>query len=422
MENPQRQSKIFYGWWVLLACIVGLLVGPGQFAFGSLGLFIIPLQEKFGWSRSEISLATSVFTIALIFSMPIVGTLVDRYGSRRVLIPAMIVIGLSLASLPLILNELWHLIFIFLVMGTLGAAANSLPFMLTISCWFDKRRGLAIGLAMAGSGLGYATVPPLIQYVNGMYGWHYGYFTLAMIILFFAVPLVYVLFRNKPEDMGLLVDGQTNKLKISSQTIQQEAGFTRHEALHSRVFWLLVTMFSLLAFCLFGLLIHIVPMFIDRGMTDLNAAYIASIVGTTILCVRAPIGYFMDRVFAPYVAIFCFLLSSLGMLMFANGMMGFSVYVAAVFVGFSIGAEIDLLAFMAGRYFGLKNFGEIFGLLFSSMMLGVSMGPPAYGYCFDTMGNYTAILYLSCLLLLAASVIATRLPQYPEFSKNQNIS
>ena len=73
---------------------------------------------------------------------------------------------------------------------------------------------------MAGSGLGYATVPPLIQYVNGMYGWHYGYYTLAMIILFFAVPLVYVLFRNKPEDMGLLVDGQTNKLKTSSQTIQ----------------------------------------------------------------------------------------------------------------------------------------------------------------------------------------------------------
>ena len=90
----QQKSKIFYGWWVLFACVVGLLVGPGQFAFGSLGLFIIPMQEEFGWSRSEISLSTSIFTIALIFFMPIVGKMVDKFGSKQVLLPAMLVIGL----------------------------------------------------------------------------------------------------------------------------------------------------------------------------------------------------------------------------------------------------------------------------------------------------------------------------------------
>ncbi len=415
-----RRGGIFYGWWVLLACVIGLLVGPGQFVFGSLGLFIIPMQEEFGWRRSEISLASSFFTVALIFSMPIAGRLVDHYGGRKILLPSMIIVALSLAILPLVVSQLWHLYIVFLLIGSLGAAANSLPFMLAISSWFNRRRGTAIGIAMAGSGLGYAGVPPLVQFVNSHFGWHLGYYTLAAIILFFAIPLIAVLYRNRPEDSGLLPDGDTVDVNIPAASSPQEAGLTRHDALRSRTFWLLTCIFSLLAFCLFGLLQHMVPMLIDRGMVPVNAALVASIVGITILCVRVPIGYFMDRFFAPYVALFCFLLSALGIGIFASGVTGFPAYVAAVFVGFSIGAEIDLLAFLAGRYFGLKNFGQIYGLLFASMMLGVSLGPPIFGYCFDTLGNYTAILSVSCLLVIGASLMTGLLPKYPDFAVHNN--
>jgi MFS family permease len=417
MESTQVQQKkggLFYGWWVLFACVIGQLVGPAQFAFGSLGMFIIPLHDEFGWSRSEISLAATVFTLSLTICMPIVGKFVDRFGSKRVLLPAMLVIGLSLGILPIVLSKLWHLLFIFFLMGTLGAAANSLPFMMAISSWFDKWRGLAIGMTMAGSGLGYAAVPPLLEFVNSKYGWHYGYFVLAAIILFFAIPIVVLLFCNKPAEMGLLADGKIEVTKNEAESTRIETGFSRYQAIHSLNFWVLVLIFALLAFCLFGLLIHIVPMLVDRGMTSQSAAKVAGLVGITILCVRIPIGFFMDRFFAPHVALVCFLLSAVGMLIFAFGAAGTFVYIAAVLVGFSIGAEIDLLAFMAGRYFGLKNFGQIYGLLFSSMMLGVSLGPVAFGYCFDTTGNYTAILYVGCGLLIAASLVTLRLSEYPD--------
>lgn len=413
-QAQQKQGKIFYGWWVLFACVIGQLVGPAQFAFGSLGLFIIPLHDEFGWSRSEISVAAGIFTLSLTICMPIVGNLVDRYGSKRILLPAMLVIGLSLAIIPLIISKLWHLWTIFFVMGTLGAAANSLPFMTAISSWFDKWRGLAIGMTMAGSGLGYAAVPPLVEFVNSKYGWHYGYFVLAAIVLFFAIPIVIILFRNKPVDMGLIADGQAVADRDEGESARVETGYSRNQAIRSHNFWKLVLIFALLAFCLFGLLIHIVPMLIDRGIPRKEAAFVASLVGMTILFVRIPIGYFMDRFFAPKVALVCFLLSAIGMLIFAFGAKGIFVYIAAVLVGFSIGAEIDLLAFMAGRYFGLKNFGQIYGLLFSSMMLGVSLGPVAFGYCFDTMGNYTAILYLGCALLIAASIVSLGLSEYPD--------
>ena len=413
----QQKSKIFYGWWVLLACVVGLLVGPGQFAFGSLGLFIIPMQNEFGWSRSEISLSTTIFTIALIFFMPVVGKLVDKFGSKQVLLPAMLVIGLSLAVIPLVVSQLWHLFVIFFIMGSLGAAANSLPFMLAISSWFDRYRGMAIGFAMAGSGVGYASVPPVIQHINSTFGWRWGYYTLAAIILFLAIPLIFFLFRNKPADMSLMPDGVAHDSSPGADTTIIESGLSRHAALRDRNFWILVSIFSLIAFCLFGLLIHMVPMLSDRGMSSTNAAYAASLVGITILIVRVPIGYLMDHIFAPRVAQCCFLMSTIGIAMFASGVSGFYAYIAAVLVGFSIGAEIDLLAFLAGRYFGLKNYGEVFGMLFASMMLGVSLGPPTFGFCFDITGDYTLVLYLSCLILIAATFIAQLLPAYPVFSK-----
>jgi MFS family permease len=413
VDTVAKQGKLYYGWWVLLACIIGLLVGPGQFAFGSLGLFIIPLEEEFGWSRIEISLSTTIFTISLIFFMPIVGKLVDRFGSKEVLLPSMLVIGLSLMTIPLVLSELWHLFVLFFIMGSLGAAANSLPFMLAISSWFDKRRGVAIGIAMAGSGLGYAAVPPVIQYVNSTFGWHWGYYTLAAIILLFAIPLIILLFRNKPADVGLLPDGimDSNTAKNSEQEL---SGMSRHAVLRNRNFWLLVIIFSMIAFCLFGLLIHTVPMLSDRGMPRTNAAYVASLIGITILIVRVPIGYLMDRVFAPRVAQCCFLISAIGIGILASGASGFPTYIAAILVGFSIGAEIDLLAFLCGRYFGLKNYGEVFGLLFASMMLGVSLGPPSFGLCFDMMGDYTFVLYLSCLLMITAALVTHLLPPYPD--------
>ncbi len=253
-----------------MACIVGLLVGPGQFAFGSLGLFILPLQNEFGWSRTDITLATSVFTISVIFCIPVVGRLVDNYGAKIVLIPAMLTVGICLALIPLLVRELWHLYLLFFLIGSLGAAANSLPFMLAISAWFDRHRGLAIGLAMTGSGLGYATVPPLVQYINGEFGWRFGYYALAGIILFLALPFIYLIFKNRPEEMGLSIDGNTPDSQ--TEDIQTSlTGMTRSEALGDRNFQTLVFIFSLLALSLFGILLNMVPMLSDRGMASENA-------------------------------------------------------------------------------------------------------------------------------------------------------
>ncbi len=409
-----RAHGVFFGWWVVAASVVGLSVGPGQFAFGSLGLFIVPLGAEFGWDRAEISLALTVFTVALAVSLPVVGTVVDRAGSRRVLIPSLLTMGILLGSIPLVLGQLWHLLLIFALIGALAAGANSLPYMLTISAWFDRRRGLAIGIAMAGSGLGYAYVPPLLQHLIEKYSWQSGFYALAAIAIGIALPIILWLFRETPQEMGLEPDGESLANRRASASVQY--GLQRSEAMRTRHFWLLFVMFSGLSFSLYGLLPHIVPMLTDRGMTGTAAALAASSVGVTIMIARVVIGYLIDRFFAPAVAAIFFTLSAAGLGILATGTAGFPVFGAMILIGFTIGAEIDLMAFLAGRYFGLRHFGAIYGLLFASLLIGTSLGPFVYGLAFESTGSYVSILIVCCVVNGFASLITLVLPEYPDLA------
>lgn len=416
-EDKVPDGRIFYGWWVVAASIVGLSTGPAQFAFGSLGLFIIPLGDEFGWDRAQISLALFAFTVALAICLPIAGWLVDRLGSRRVLLPSILIVAVLLALLPLILSQIWHLFLIFALIGSLGAGANSLPYMLTISAWFDRKRGLAIGIAMAGSGLGYAYVPPLVQYINESLGWRAGFWVLAAITVCIALPLVYWWFRETPEELGLQADGDDHTdIDIDTPPTagpKTNMGIPRSDALRTKAFWLLFLVFCTLSFSLYGLLPHIVPMLSDRGLQPSTAALAASSIGVTIMVARVVVGYLIDRFFAPHVAMMFFLSSAVGLGILATGTAGPSVFLATVLVGLSIGAEIDLMAYLTTRYFGLRHFGEIYGLLFASLLIGTSFGPVTYGYVYESQGSYVWILALCCALNGGASLLTGLLPKYP---------
>jgi MFS family permease len=407
LTNPGRSDSNYRKWFVVGAAIVGMSTGPAQFAFGSLSLFIIPLGAEFGWDRAEISLASTFFTVALMLALPLLGHLVDRYGSRRLLLPSMLIVGLLLAAIPLTLTSLWQLWLIFALIGCLGAGANSLPYMRTISAWFDRRRGLALGITLAGAGFGYTYVPPLVQQAIDSYGWRSGYYLLAAITVGIAVPLVFLFFRESPRERAI-VTAEGNHEK----TAQQLGGRTRAEALRTLVFWKLFVIFSLLSFSLYGLLLHSVPMLTDRGMGATSAAYAASTIGITIMISRVVIGHLIDRMFAPNVAFIAFGLSALGMAVLALGGVNAAAFASMILVGLSIGAEIDLMTFLASRYFGLKHFGEIFGILFASLLIGTSIGPLGFGWSYESSGSYTSILWVSGALVAIATVITKTLPPY----------
>ena len=404
-----KAPKVYYGWWIVIASAVGMSTGPGQFAFGALGLFMIPLGDEFGWSRSEISLALTFFTIALALAISFIGNLVDRVGSRRVLLPSYLAFGFLLALIPLLADRLWLLYLLFFLIGSLAAGSNALPFLRTISAWFDRRRGLALGIAMGGSGMGYVYVPPAVQYMIDNHGWRSGYFMLGIVTVIVAVPLIYFVLRESPAKSDLEGVDELRTARADTATGVQTPTLT---LLKQPLLWQLFLIFCLLSFCLYGVLSHLVPMLRDRGMAPGSAALVQSTLGMALVASRVIIGYIIDRIFAPHVAVACFLLSAVGIALLAYGAIDAIAVIAVIFIGISLGAEIDMLAFLAGRYFGVQNFGRVYGVLFMSFLIGTSLGPVGYGLAYEILGSYDGVLFASIVLMVVSAIFTLPLPRY----------
>lgn len=415
-----KPSRIFYGWWVVLVSSIGLSTNPGQFAFGALGLFIIPLGDAFGWSRTEVSLALTLFTAALACTQPVIGALVDTYGSKKVLLPSTVIFALLLAAIPTFVSELWHFLLIFVLIGSLAAGANAMPYLRILGAWFDRKRGLAYGLALSGGGVGYAYVPPMLEYLISTYGWRSGYYVLAGILLVVTVPLLLYFLRDNPAELGLASDGKPfdadDQPGVSSlaRTSEGEMGDQEwRQAIKGKVFWLLFPTFLIISLSLYGVLAHFVPMLTDGGMTTRHAALAAGTLGVTMIIARPAIGFLLDRYFAPFIALVCFLLSAAGFIILSLDSTGPQVYAVAILIGLSLGAELDLLAFLTSRYFSMRSFGVLYSIQFSGFMIGASLGPVLYGMTFDLNGNYQVILQFSAFFMCTAAVLLALLPRYP---------
>ena len=394
---------IYHGWWIVAVAAVAMSTGPGQFAFGALGLFIKPLGEEFGWDRAQVSLAATYFTISLALSIPVIGQLADRFGSRRVLLPSILVFAALLALPALFVDALWKLFLIYILMGCLGAGANALPYLRTIATWFDKRRGLAIGIAMGGSGMGFAYVPPLVQYVINVYDWRAGYLCLAVFTVLVTMPLVYFFLRDTPSQLGGADEHSEKAVKSTLKLLP---------LLKSRLLWQLFLIFCLLSFGLYGVLAHVTPMMSDRGMTMTDAALVQSTLGIAIVISRVFIGYLIDRFLATRVAFICFIISACGVGVLSAGAVGTPAFLAALCIGLSIGAEIDMLAYLTSRYFGVDNFGKIYGILFTSFLIGTSLGPYLFGLAYETYGSYREVLISAVVVIIISAAMTLLLPAY----------
>jgi MFS family permease len=403
--------RVFYGWWIVAASSLCISANPGQFALAALGMFVVPLGAEFGWSRGAIMLSLTFFTIALAVATPVVGRLVDVYGARHVMMPSLFVFGALLIGVGAGVAQLWHLWLGYFAIGTLAAGANAVPHLRIVSAWFDRRRGLALGLVMAGGGLGNAYMPPLVHWVMEHGTWRHAYAVLGTINLAVMLPLAFLVMRESPRPMGLRPDGAAApSLSVSADPA---TGRSAREAMATPIFWALFALFVLASFGLYGALAHLLAMLTDRGMPRAQAALVASVVGWAILAARIVVGLLFDRFHAARIGALCFLLSAAGLAHLAGGAADATVYLSAIGLGVSLGAEVDLLAFLAGRYFGLRCFGQIYGLLFAAFLIGTGTGPVAFGAAFDLTGSYRTILWIGVASLLLAAGLSLGLPRYP---------
>ena len=259
-------------------------MGYGPIVTFTFGVFFKLLNQEFGWSRGDISQAFSIslFVMSLVF--PFVGRLVDRFGARKVIIPSILLFGLGLMSLSLLSAKIWQLYAVYILLGLVGGGTAPVPYSNVLSHWFDKRRGLALGIAMVGLGLGAFVMPSLAQMLIVPQGWRQAYIVFGLMVMVITIPIVGLFFKETPEMVGLRPDGDVINPNHPN-TSEQKIGLSA-QARQTHTFWILVGAFFLMSASVHELLIHLVPLLTDRGISPQLAAGATSLFGAAF--------YFLD--------------------------------------------------------------------------------------------------------------------------------
>jgi sugar phosphate permease len=410
----RQPATTFNGWWVVLGSAVGLALHFGPIIVGTFGVFLKPLNQQFGWSRGQISLAFSLASLAATVSTPLVGRLVDYAGARRIVLPAIFFFGLCLLSLALLSRHIWLFYAIYFLIGVVGSGTTPVPYAKVITRWFDRRRGLALGLSVAASSLSLALMPSLAQGLIAAVGWRGAYLVIGFIVLGIAIPVVAFLVKENPQLMGLECDSASIGRPSDAKHFNGDEALAFSQAWRTNTFWLIAGAFFLMSASFHGCILHLVPLLTDRGLSPRDAAIAASLVGAGGLLARLGVGYLLDLFFAPAVAVWLFSSSSVGLVLLWSGAPGYLPFAAAFMVGVGQGAELDIIPYMVSRYFGLPAFAHIYGYLFASFLLGAVVGPPLMGMGFDAMGSYGPILAVLVICTLLALGLVSRLGPYPD--------
>ena len=406
-----RPVKIFYGWWVVVTASIGMLLGYAPILVFSFGVFARFFVTELHASRTQVSLAFTLANIMVSVASPLAGRLVDRFGARRVILPAILLFDGLLLSFKFVSPSLWQLYVMFLALGFVGSATAPVPYLKVVSNWFDRRRGLALGLSMVGLGTGAILMPPVMQRLITALGWRSAYAAFSILSLAVSIPLVALCLRDSPQEMGLLPDGGVDSL-VPSAPRPEKQGLTWREARRTATFWLMLSAFALVGASVHACVIHLPSMLTDRGISVETAALASSAFGIALLLGRVGSGYILDRIFAPYVAMFVFTGVTGGLLLLWSGAGGAAAFLGAFLVGLGMGAEGDLIAYCSSRYFGLRSFGEIYGYLFAAFTLSGAIGPLLMAVGFDRTGSYRLPILLFAALTITATVLMGRLGPY----------
>jgi MFS family permease len=344
-------------------------------------------------------------------SSPLAGRLADRFGARRVILIASAIFALLLISAPLLSAKLWSFYVFYGLLGFVGNGAAPIPYGKIISRWFDRRRGLALGLTLFGIGSGAILMPALAQRLIALLGWRSTYTVMGLLVLIVSLPVVGLFLKESPEEMGLLPDGASLARKVA-QKQNSEEGLTWRDARRSSIFWLMVGAVFLVGASVHGCVLHLAPMLSDQGVSPHRVGLAITFLGSALMIGRVVSGYLLDRFFAPRVAMCIFGAAACGIVLLRTATGTWLVFLAVFLIGLGMGAEVDIVAYLTSRYFGLRAFGEIYGYAFASYTFAGALGPWLMGLGFDRSGSYSSILVGFFLATLLAAAAMTRLGPY----------
>ena len=395
MNQQEREGwKIVASLFLILFLVWGGAINTGA-------VFFPALLQHFGWSRAYLSTLGSAGAIAAGLVGPLVGWLFDRFEARRVMVAGAALTGLAFLGASRV-NSYFPLLVANLVIAIGVTAATLIPCSLIVSNWFAARRGLALGVAFAGTSLGGMGMTIVSNYAIAAGGWRTGYVTLALPMFLFVIPLVLFTVRSRPP-------GQiAAALPSDENPPSMLPGLEIAEAMRTRSFWLISAAQFLFACAISGAGLHLIVFLIGVGYTANFAAAVLSAIFFLTSIGKLAMGLFADRVSARIALTINFGFSMLGMAMLLGAVRAPSLLGFIVFYGLTVGAPLVLMPMVMAESLGIRRLGSVMGITGMFATVGGAIGPVLAGRIFDVSGSYSAAfsVFVAMWLIAGASIFA----------------
>jgi predicted MFS family arabinose efflux permease len=406
-ESASSAQEWRSGWTLVLAASMG-------FSFFSIllaasGLFMGPLTQEFGWSRTLLSSGPSIAVTVTAVLSPLFGILIDRYGSRRLVLPGLILTMLSIAAFSRANGSAVQWLVLWAVFGIVAVSIKSTAWTAAVLGVFQRSRGLALGLTLSGTALAQAAVPPLGNWLIGAFGWRgafvwlalgWGGITFLLCLLFFF-------------------DARDRLKAKSAQTIARVhapvlTGLTPQQALRDSALWRVGISNFVVMLMTIGLSIHLFPILTEAGVSRTSAAWLTSLAGVAGFAGKLATGALLDRFKPNLIGGITLGVTAVVFLLLMKGVRSPTLIIVAMLVnGYAFGTKTQITGFLTASYGGMKHFGVIYGVMAALMALASGLGPMLAGFIYDHMGGYEPFLLIGAMGCALSGVLMLTLPAYP---------
>ena len=396
-------KKMDQGWTVTFASMIALIVGSPVISVGTVGVFMRPMTEEFGWSRG---LYFSAFTIGGLvgsIGMLLAGMAADRFGARRSLLVGTTLYALTGLGFAFIGPSFQEYLALWVVVGLLAMSTSALIYVKVVSGWMDKRRGLAIAIVMVGMGIGNMIIPPATTYIIDEYGWRAARMILAALSFIVAFPVVFFFVREAHE-------GREHK-RLQTSPVPQ-TGEPMSVALKSWIFWVVGASFLLSGGAIAAFTFNIPAVLHDHGFgADVTASCLFTLAVAQVAG-RFGCGFLLDKIQNAKGALLWLAFGCAGIWIIPRAFDVPTALAGSALLGLSYAAEQQLTAYFMGRYFGVKNLGSIYGAMSAVYLFGISTGPMVVGGLYDKYHDYSVSVIVCESVMAAAALLLVILPAY----------
>jgi MFS family permease len=393
------KKKFFYGYVIVgLGLIINMVLGGTLYTFS---VFFEPLSTEFGWTRAATSGAFSLYMLLHGFLYIITGKMNDKLGPRIVTSLCGLLMGIGYMMMALT-SEIWHIYLFYGVIIAVGMSGGYVPLTSTVTRWFtgNSKRGLMVGISVAGVGLGTMIFPPLARWLIDSYGWKTSYVVIGIAVLLIIMSSAQFL-KRAPEQL-------INSLDNSSSIDTQQQGLSLQKTMKTRQFWLITLAYFGFGFILQAIMVHIVMHVTGLGIPGTSAAAMFIVLGGASVCARISMGSLADRIGNRTIVTGSFILLVIALLCLFIAREMWMFYIFAALFGSGWGGMVASQSPIVADLFGMRSHGVILGMIVSTITFGSAVGPVIAGAIYDASSSYT-VAFIICVVFAFMGIILSLL-------------